>query len=50
MKNPTTKQLEDITLEAFEKSYGPLKIDKNKISEIQRQANMTRIKFVYKKN
>ena len=44
---PTNKQLEDITLEAFERSYGSLKIDKRKEPEILRQINMDRIRMVF---
>ena len=45
---PTNKQLEDITLEAFERSYGSLQIDKSKTDEILIQSNMGRIRTVFR--
>lgn len=48
MKNPTTEQLNNITIEAFERSYGSLKVDTIKATEAVKQKNNLTVKQIWK--
>ena len=48
MNTPTKQQIEELSIEALEQSYGSLKMDPDKVKESLKQGNRLKIKQIWK--